>query len=119
MKRLLLLTLLMVACNGEPPPPPPPDVCDVWSAPEECECPADGPFAPGLGVCAPPRVDRPVDWKAVRGVTAFSLTLRSTRGVVDFTDWIHEAGWTTLRVGAQANPRHLGSAHPHLHLQIT
>lgn len=96
-----LVILVLFGCNGPKPPPPP--VCDVWSAPEGCVCPTNAPFAQVLRVCAPPRVDRPVDWGAVRGVTAFSLALKSTRSIADITYWVHEHDWTTLRVGAQTS----------------
>lgn len=105
MKRLILLSALLLSCNGDnggkttttvP-------VCEVWSAPDGCSCPVDASFAPVLGVCAPPRVDRAVDWGAVRGVTAFSLAMRNIRSIADFSYWVHEHGWTTLRVGAQTS----------------
>lgn len=106
MKRLILLALsMLIACNGEIPPEPPdpplPPTCEVWSAPEGCDCSPEEPLAPLLGVCAPPRVDRHVPWEQVRGVTAFSLALRDTKGIVEFTNYIRGHGWTTLRVGAQ------------------
>lgn len=99
-----LVILVLVACNGNgpPPPPPPPPECAVWSAPEGCNCPDGTPFASTLGVCAPPRVDRLIDFGAVRGLTAFSTTHRTLEEQVDYIYRTHEKGWTTHRVGAQA-----------------
>lgn len=102
-----LVILVLVGCNGEPPPPPPspPEECPVWTLGfGGCVCPEGTEVASVLGgVCAPPRVDRSVDWGAVRGVTAFSLALRSVGTIADFTYYVHERGWTTLRVGAQTS----------------
>lgn len=74
----------------------------MWSSgPKGCVCPEGTEFAELLGVCAPPRSDRPVDMGAVRGVTSFSMVVRSSQYQVGFWQWIHQHGWNTGRIGAQ------------------
>ena len=91
-----------VACNGTgPPPPPPPTSCGFWGAVDNCICPEGAPYSSVLKVCAPPRVDRAIDWHMGGGITAFSLALRSTTYVREFTYHAQRKGWTILRVGAQ------------------
>ena len=103
MKRALLLVVVaLVACNGNgPPPPPPPTTCDFWAPTDDCLCPEGAPYSSVLKVCAPPRVDRAIDWHMGGGITAFALALRDVAYVKEFTYHAQRNGWTILRVGAQ------------------
>lgn len=102
----IVMALLVLSC-GEPlpppqPPPPPPVLCPVWEpGPEGCVCPEGTEVAELLGVCAPPRVDRPIDWGAAAGATSFSLVLRDTEWQKDFLYYAHEHNITVYRAGAQ------------------
>jgi hypothetical protein len=97
-----MLVAVLVACPPPPPPPPPPE-CIPWFSAVDCVCPEGTELVEILETCAPPRVDRPVDFGAARGITSFSLTLRSTRFIADFMYRAHEKGRTTFRTGAQTD----------------
>ena len=93
-----------LACNGPPPPPPPPPAtCDFWAPIDDCLCPIGAPYSSILKVCAPPRVDRAIDWHMGGGVTSFSLALRDVTFVKEYTYHVQRKGWTILRVGAQTS----------------
>ena len=84
-----------------PPPPPPPVICENWESYIDCKCPEGTERVESLGVCAPPRVDRPIDWNIGYGITSFSLVLRDTKFVSDFSYHAQRHGVTVLRAGAQ------------------
>lgn len=94
--------LLVTSCNG-PPPSPPPETCELWTAPDECECPEGTEVSHATGLCSPPRVDRRVDWGVAAGGTSFSLALRDAEFIDEWGRWHRDHGWPVLRVGAQTS----------------
>ena len=103
---LCAIALLLASCNGQPPPPPPPpppETCDLWSAPDGCECPDGTEVSNATGLCSPPRVDRLIDWAMAAGGTSFSLALRDAKFIDEWARWHRDHGWTVLRVGAQTS----------------
>ena len=70
--------LFVTSCDDPNPPPlpPPHEVCDLWSAPDGCECPDGTEVSNATGLCSPPRVDRAIAWEIASGGTSFSLALR-------------------------------------------
>lgn len=99
--------LLVTSCNGTdpppPPPPPPPETCELWSAPDGCECPEGTEVSHATGLCSPPRVDRTIDWNLAAGGTSFSLALRDAKFIDEWARWHRDHGWPVLRVGAQTS----------------
>lgn len=102
---VIVFVISFVSCNngGPPPEPPPPASCGFWGAVDNCVCPEGAPYSSVLKVCAPPRVDRPIDWHMGGGITAFSLALRDVTYIKEFTYHAQRHGWTILRVGAQTS----------------
>lgn len=81
-----LVWFVLAGCNGNGPPPPPPP-----------------PPTTTTTTSIQPRVDRRVDLRKVRGVTAFGATLLSEDELVAFAEHIQARGYNTMRVGAQTD----------------
>jgi len=82
-------------CRKEEPPPPPPP--------------------PPLPPPEPPRVDRPVHWERLKGVTAFALAMRDRKYVRELGHYLRDHGYTWVRVGGQTDGWR-GFGVPYLHV---
>lgn len=75
---------------------------EKWLKPDPTPPPPEPPPPPGPPP-EPPRVDRLWDPASTQGVSAFALTLCDKAYIRDFTQYVHDHGYTVLRVGAQTD----------------
>lgn len=117
---LFVFVIWLTTCGGEPPPCEAPTNCletgGQWTGEPECRCncpeglvyrhdlgcacPVGEDWSEVLDQCAPKRRDQRVNWRRMRGVTAFSLVLQDPEFQWKFVDHVKDAGWNTLRIGA-------------------